>query len=254
MIKQLEINKMKNLNYKIMRKFAFTLLMLLTLSLSAQDGIIKFKGIPVDGTKDEMIIKLKQKGFTYDYTNDMFKGVFDGDNIVGFIQTYNGKVYNIRFVHDSHGFNKSVVINKFNSLVLRYETNEKYLSNIKLDKAINDIDTYQIDSYEDIGNEMKRGKTYKAQYYYTFDKDLSDTTGLYQFKIETIRKYQNLASTYGRNLDDFINDTTLPVLYYMHKLEQDMVQFYIIDGMDYDTYLIMFDYSNRRNAPNGDDL
>ena len=48
MIKQLKTNKMKNLNYKIMRKVAFTLLMLLALSLNAQ---VKFLGIPVDGTK-----------------------------------------------------------------------------------------------------------------------------------------------------------------------------------------------------------
>ena len=245
---------MNDLKHKTMRRLVFALLMLLTLSLNAQDGIIRFKGIPVDGTKEEMIIKLKQKGFTYDYTNDMFKGVFDGDNIVGFIQTYNDKVYNIRFMQDAHGFNKSIVINKYNSLVLQYETNEKYLSNNEFDRAMNNSDTYQIDAYEDIGYEMKKGKIYKAQYYYTFDKNLSDTTGLYQYKIEKIKKFQNLASAYDRNLDDFINDSTLPAFYFMHRLEQDMVRFYIIDGMDYDTYLIMFDYTNRRNAPNGEDL
>ena len=49
MIKKLKFNKTKSLNCKTMRKLVFTLLMLLTLSLNAQDGIIKFKGIPVDG-------------------------------------------------------------------------------------------------------------------------------------------------------------------------------------------------------------
>lgn len=56
---------MKKLNYKIMRRLAFTLLMLLTLSLSAQenDNVICFMGIPVDGSKSEMISKLEKKGF-----------------------------------------------------------------------------------------------------------------------------------------------------------------------------------------------
>ena len=41
------------------------LLMLLTLSLNAQDNdsIIKFMGIPIDGPKSEMISKLEDKGF-----------------------------------------------------------------------------------------------------------------------------------------------------------------------------------------------
>lgn len=238
-----------------MRKIAFTLLMLYTLSLNAQnDGVIKFMGIPVDGSKEEMISKLKQKGFTYDSEYNMFQGKFNGESIQGIIETNNDKVYNIRFVYDVSGFNKSLIINRFNSLVLQYDTNEKYLSNINLDKAMNDIDTYQIDPYEDIGYEMEIGKIYKAQYYYIFDKDLSDTTGFYQFKTETLRKYRTLADAYGKNIDEFINDSTLPMFYYMHRLEQDMVQFYIIDGMDHGKFNIMFDYYNRRNAPNGEDL
>ena len=52
------------LNYNKMRKLLFTLLMLLTLSLNAQDiNVIKFMGIPIDGPKSEMISKLEEKGF-----------------------------------------------------------------------------------------------------------------------------------------------------------------------------------------------
>ena len=245
---------MNNLIHNTMRKLFFTMLMLINLTLNAQDGIIKFKGIPVDGTKNEMISKLKQKGFTYDYTDDIFKGEFDGNKIAGIIQTYNDKVYNIRFAYDVDGYQKSVVINKFNSLVGRYETNEKYLSNINFDKVINDIDTYEIDTYEDIDYEMKRGRIYKAQYYYKYDKDLSDTTGLYQFKKETYRMFKNAAASHDVDIDSFIDDSALEALFYMHILEQDVVQFYIIEGFDFNTFNIMFDYCNRRNAPNGDDL
>lgn len=251
----LTINNVNKLNQKIMKKIVFTLLMLLTLSLSAQnDGVIKFMGIPVDGSKSDMILKLKQKGFTYDYENDIFSGKFDGESISGMIQTYNDKVYNIRFTHDVTGFNKSVVIHKFNLFVSKYNFNEKYMSCIEFDKATKGIDTYQIDDYEDINYEMKKGKVYRAQYYYKYEKDLSDTTGYYQYKIETITKFSDLARSQGVNIDDYINEDTLQALFFMHRLEQDLVQFYIIEGMNYNTFLIMFDYYNRRNAPNGEDL
>ena len=245
---------MKNLNYKTLRRLVFALLMLLTLSLNAQDGVIRFKGIPVDGTKNEMISNLKQKGFTYDYAKDMFRGIFDGEKIVGFIQTYNDKVYNIRFAYDVDGYQKTVVIHRFNSLVGRFDTNEKYLSYINFDKIMNDIDTYEIDTYEDIGYEMKRGKIYKAQYLYKYDKDLTDTTGFYQFKNEAYRLVNSASVSQGVNLDTIIDDYTIEVLFIMQKLEQDLVQFYIIEGFDYNTFNIMFDYYNRRNAPNGEDL
>ena len=55
--------EMINLNNNIMRKLAFTLLMFLTLSLNAQDKVMKFMGIPIDGSKSEMIDKLMGKGF-----------------------------------------------------------------------------------------------------------------------------------------------------------------------------------------------
>ncbi len=55
---------MNNLNFNTMRKLVFTLLMLMTLSMSAQnDNVIKFMGIPIDGSKSEMISKLEEKGF-----------------------------------------------------------------------------------------------------------------------------------------------------------------------------------------------
>ena len=248
MIKQLKTNKMNNLKYKTMRKIAFILLMLLTLSLNAQDNdeIIKFVGIPVDGTKSEMISKLKQKGFTFDNDANLFKGEFNGDKISGIIQTYKDKVFGIRFMYDVSGYSKTMVINRFNSLVLKYDTNEKYQSNIAFDKITDDIDTYQIDPYENIGNEMRNGKIYKAQYHYKYGKNLSDTTGLVQYKKEMPEDLASfIESNYG--------DSGFEALYIRHKLEQDVVQFYIID-MGYDEFNIMFDYYNRRNAPNDEDL
>ena len=115
---------MKNSNYKTIRKIAFTLLMLFTLSLDAQEnGVFKFMGIPIDGPKSEMISKLEEKGFAPEDVfidveraeNDVLnaggeinggtirendelygmKGQFDGRDCTLMILSYHRKVYKI---------------------------------------------------------------------------------------------------------------------------------------------------------------
>lgn len=109
-----------------MRKLVFTLLMFLTLSLNAQNDIVKFLGIPIDGNKSEMISKLEKKGFVlvngYD---DMLEGSFNGSNVYVSIVTYNNKVYRI-FVQDTIGYNEAEIKIRFNNLVYQFQTNNKY--------------------------------------------------------------------------------------------------------------------------------
>ena len=241
-----------------MRKLVFTLVMLLTLSLNAQnDDVIRFLGIPVDGSKEEMIIKLKQKGYTYDYVNDMFNGEFNGSKITGTIQTYHNKVYAIRFTYDVlPGFSKSVVISKFNSLVNQYDLSDKYISYLRFDKTLHNIESYRIDPNENIGDEMRRGRLYKAQYRYKQGKQLSDTTGLFQYKIEVYKTIHNVATSRGVSVETYndIDDDAIKAMFIMNKLEQDVVGFFITNGTNPGTFNIVFDYYNRRNAPNGEDL
>ena len=144
MNKQLNINKMKNLNYKTMRKLVFTLLMLLTLSLNAQEKeVIKFMGIPVDGTKSEMIAKLEEKGFSPDVKIIEFEnmekeierggkeviggkirerddleyfmnGHFDGKQCTLVIMSYKTKVYKVCVLFESSYMDKINAFTTFN--------------------------------------------------------------------------------------------------------------------------------------------
>ena len=60
-----------------MKKISSVLLLfLLSISIYAQQNVTKFLGIPVDGSKADMIQKLKEKGFTYNTTTDRLEGVF----------------------------------------------------------------------------------------------------------------------------------------------------------------------------------
>ena len=62
-----------------MKKLLSLVLLLACSAVSyAQNEVTQFLGIPVDGSKSEMIQKLKAKGFRYDSELDCLKGEFNG--------------------------------------------------------------------------------------------------------------------------------------------------------------------------------
>ena len=69
--------------------------LLACLSLVAQtnsDNTIKFLGIPIDGSKEQMIKELKNKGFKYNPQFENLSGRFNGKDSNIYISTNNGKV------------------------------------------------------------------------------------------------------------------------------------------------------------------
>lgn len=135
-----------------MKKLTFTLLMLLTLSLSAQDNVMKFMGIPIDGPKSEMISKLEEKGFAPEQIeidlenaeNNVIKyggeinegrvrerdgeyfmhGYFDGARCKLIIMSYKSKVYKIVVAFEDSYKNKLNAFMAFNNYAERL--NNKY--------------------------------------------------------------------------------------------------------------------------------
>ncbi|MDE5632420.1 MAG: hypothetical protein K2I54_06395, partial [Muribaculaceae bacterium] len=72
---------------------ASLLAFLFTLSVIAQNDVTQFLGIPVDGSKSEVITKLKSKGFkATSLNNDVLEGEFNGDNVYVNIFTNGDKV------------------------------------------------------------------------------------------------------------------------------------------------------------------
>ena len=65
--------------------------------LLAQQDVTTFLGIPVDGTKPEMIAKLKEKGFVYSRHSDVLRGEFNGEDVEIHIVTDNNKVWDSCF-------------------------------------------------------------------------------------------------------------------------------------------------------------
>ncbi len=110
-----------------MKKF-FVLSMFLALSsvLMAQVEVTKFLGIPVDGTKSEMVSKLKAKGFSSVPGTDMLEGEFNGNNVYVLVQTNNRKVWRIGIM-DMSGCDETQIKINFNNLCRQFEANSKYI-------------------------------------------------------------------------------------------------------------------------------
>ena len=139
------------------------LISLITMTAYAQNDVTKFLGIPVDGTKSEMIRKLKAKGFksTY-YDKEILEGEFNGNKATLIIQTNNNKVW--RIIVGYEGLPEHVAKTRFNNLCYQFENNPKYHST--------SID-YSIPDSEDISYEMTvNEKQYQALYFQRSDKKL----------------------------------------------------------------------------------
>lgn len=122
----------------------------------AQNDVTKFLGIPVDGTKSEMIQKLKEKGYRYDSQNDLLEGEFNGTDVHIYIGTNNNKVYRICLADISKVGEGDIRI-RFNNLCRQFETNPKYYA---------DEIGYRIPEDENITYGMAaKNKRYQAIFY-----------------------------------------------------------------------------------------
>ena len=88
--------------------------MAITSSFAQEKDVTKFLGIPVDGTKTEMIAKLKEKGFTSTaYDKEVLEGEFNGTKVNIYIATNNNKVWRIG-VWDQNSTTKNGIKRRFN--------------------------------------------------------------------------------------------------------------------------------------------
>ena len=129
-------------------KIAYILLLYILFPLwgIAQNDVTQFLGIPIDGTKSEMIYKLKSKGFTVDKDyNDILNGEFNGRNVNIHFGTNNNKVYRIMVSDVSLSDEASIKI-RFNNLIRQFHNSKKYRS--LSDSVLNE---YIIPDKEDIG-------------------------------------------------------------------------------------------------------
>lgn len=133
------------------------MLIVLSVAMYAQNEVTHFLGIPVDGSKSEMIKKLKTKGFRYNETLDRLTGEFNGRNVNLYIVTNNNKVWRIA-LEDAIASNEADIKTRFNMLCRQFQKNKRYMQISLSDYSLSEDENI---SYEMIVNKKK----YQAGYY-----------------------------------------------------------------------------------------
>lgn len=206
------------------------LLMTAVSSFAQEKDITKFLGIPVDGTKAEMIAKLKEKGFTTSsYNRDVLEGEFNGHEVNVHVATNNNKVYRIMVCDKNTMKVASDIRIRFNKLCQQFQNNTKYLA----------IEDYSISEDEDIPYNIKvKDKRYEAVYY---------QVDLVKIKEKLLEKYsEEEISNPNDDVQNAIFETIGNMC--MHKSVWFMISEY------YGEYYITMYYDNELNRANGDDL
>lgn len=94
-------------------------------NLYESDFTPQFMGIPVDGTKTDMIDAIKAKGFKYDQEYGIFTGDFNGKSVRVFIHTNHDVVDRIMVAYPS--VSESQIKTEYNSLIRQFQRNAKYI-------------------------------------------------------------------------------------------------------------------------------
>ncbi len=220
----------------------FIATLLITTALHAQKDVTKFLGIPVDGTKANMIQQLKAKGFQYNSVQDILTGEFNGREAILSVVTNNNKVYRI-MVEDAAGSNETDIKIRFNTLCRQFENNKKYIS----------IEDYKISQSEDISYEMSiHNKRYQAAFN-QWDPAAVDTVAVQE---EAVKRFASEYTT--EEIEKMSDEEQISILkklvmeYLIESLDKRSVWFMISEEKG--KYYILLYYDNGYNQANGEDL
>lgn len=217
---------------------------MLGLSVHAQKDVTRFLGISVDGPKDEMIQKLKAKGFKANLSDsDALTGEFNGSDVNVFVVTNNNKVCRI-VVSDANGVDETAIRIRFNTLCNQFEKNSKYLQL---------SDNQKIPDNERIYSGMSRGKRYEAIFYQNIEQ--IDTLAVRDAMLpKLLEKYTE--EELENPTTEIANDILQMGIEVGTELIMKKSVWFMIAKEPYrvDSYQIYMYYDNEYNRANGEDL
>lgn len=216
------------------------MMILFATTANAQKDVTKFLGIPVDGTKAEMIQKLKAKGFTSSaYDSEILQGEFNGEDVNIHIVTDNNRVYRI-MVSDRDTKNETNIRIRFNNLCYQFEHKYNYIFF---------TEDQSIPQEEDISYEMSiKNKRYQAAYY---QNPIMDST------MRTKMILDLLSSKYNYTVEQVATLTVEEQTKLLSDLTYDIVSkksVWFMISERYGEYYILMYYDNEYNRANGEDL
>lgn len=239
-----------------MRRFITTIILLLVsilaIAQTSVEGTLKFLNIPIDGTKENMISRIKEKGFRYDSYKDCLRGQFNGKDVEVYVVTNHNVVDRIYVAYPE--MSESRVITEYNILLGQFNRNKKYIALQENEK---------IPDNEDLSYEMTvKNKKYGASFMHIspdlFSEEEIDNIHALREKVEGMSSEEVQAmgqamadSLQTRNFEISIEDT-MKALNKLMSLVSGNVWFTIHER--YGDYQIGIYYDNLKNRPDGEDL
>ena len=215
----------------------------LATTLYAQKDVTTFLGIPIDGTKEEMIQKLKAKGFSSSsYNREILEGEFNGRDVLIFISTNNNKVCRIAVADKNKTDIQSVKI-RFNTLCRQFGNNSKYMS----------LNDYVISDDENIRYEILVNKKRYEAIFYQKPEDLE--TMIDDMRSIILSKYsqEELANPTKEMMQQIESDMKeLSINEFINCMTKRPVWFMISEL--FGEYYITIYYDNEYNRAQGEDL
>ena len=215
---------------------------LLAVVMFAQKDVTTFLGIPVDGTKSEMMKNLISKGFEVVPEQEFLKGEFNGTDVQVYIGTNNNKVYRIMLCDADYRSEANIKV-RFNKLIEQFKSNKRYMS----------LDDYTISDDVDISYEMNiQNKEFDALFFQKPDVELIDTVAIDEALREkmlvkyTKEQLENPTKEIEKELG------LLRVEYFLEYIKKKPVWFKISTFRG-EYYITMY-YDNAYNRANGEDL
>ena len=211
------------------------MLLISSLFIYAQQDVTKFLGIPVDGSKSEMIQKLKAKGYTSSpLDKDVLVGEFNGADVNIHVVTNNNKVYRI-MICDVNNIDERAIQIRFNRLCEQFVNNSKY-SSLPLEE-------YMIPDDEDISYEITvHKKRYEAVFYQETDETFMAKQTEAAFPQYTKEQLGNPSEELRAEIVNFVTQ----------YISKKAVWFMINERLG--KYCITMYYDNEYNNANGEDL
>lgn len=211
----------------------------------AQSDITKFLDIPIEGNKNDIIKKIKAKGFktTKFAKNKVLTGKFNGDDV--YINAYtneNNEVYRIAVWDKKPCYEKLAKI-KFNNLCIQFKENSKYISETD----------WLIPEDDDISYELRYGKKNYQAVFFQRPTELGDSIirelVLSQYLLNQSQgQYEDLSEeAIGQEIEK------LYLEHFSSLCSKKRVWFTILE-MEPFKYSIVINYENVYNMADGEDL
>ena len=231
---------------KKLLSFIIGILIMCSTVFGQSESTLKFLGIPVDGSKSEMVKALKAKGFEYDSESGFLIGDFNGKKSQIAIAENHGKVYRV-VIFNANTYDEGQIKVMFNNLIHQFENNDKYFYIFPNNIIPEDEDIH----YEILVNK----KQYIAEFMYNplyGNNELRDRliNEAVEESEEVIKNGKNIEFYSNKdNYDRLVSSVAgLKVI----QMSNSSIWFKIFEH--YGKYYIGLYYDNLLNAPNGEDL